>query len=332
MTKILLLLLLLPVAAFSQMPQAEFEKVYATQLSNDQKKAVAELETAEKKYPNTDKVYFLRAVYQYRDGDNTAAMVSHSNAIKANPKFAPAYDGRAELFFMKGMYDRAVADASRAIALEPKNIDFVTSRLKFYRANKQFAEALEDAKTRIKLNPEGIYGYLDAAVISKEANPGSNADVFFEQAYANKKIDKYVIDAIFGQFMLGQGRFEEAIAKYEQAHAAGEKYFEAEDYNNMAGAYYKIKKYDSAIVYFGRAMALKPDIIDYRNNLCGVYWSQQNWNRIKEIALISLEMDSEDAWANKYYAIGLANTGQETLADKYNEKAIRLGNEQLNKL
>ncbi len=324
-----ILLLLLPFLAFSQMPEAEFEKIYALQVGNDQKQAISSLESAEKKYPGTDKVYFLRGVYQYRDGDNNAAMMSQSNAIKANPKFALGYDARAELLFMKGMYDKAIADASRAIALEPNNFDFATSRLRFYRANKQYKEALEDALTRIKLKPDGIYQYLDAAIISKEVDPNFNADIYFEQAAANKKIEPAHVLIVFGQFLIGQGRFEEARQKFEAALTYGEEYFGPEDLNNMALAFYKTKNYESALIYFKKLVAISPDITDYRNNLSSVYEAQQNWEMLKQTALINLAINSEDPWSNQYYAIGLINTGQETLANEYSQKAMRLAKIQL---
>ncbi|MGQ2982518.1 tetratricopeptide repeat protein [Flavobacterium sp.] len=328
---LLLFLFQLTFVAFAQMPQAEFENILAIQLGNDQQKAISSLEAAEKKYPGTDKVYFLRGVYQYRDGDNNAALMSQSNAIKANPKFALGYDARAELLFMRGMYDKAIADASRAIELEPNNVDFIVSRFRSYRANKQYKEALADAKLRIRVNPKGEYGYYDAAVVSKEADANYNADIFFEQAYANKDIDRHIIDVLFGQFMISQGRFDEARQKYETALAAGDDYFGTEDLHNLAITYYKTRQYDKALLYFKKVIAQIPQNTDFRNNMAAVYEAQQNWQLLKETALANLAINSEDPWANKYYAIGLANTGQESLANEYNEKAIRLGKEQSEK-
>ena len=328
MKSVLFLLLFFRLAAFGQMPKAEFEAAVVTLFGNDQQKAIATLEAAEKKYPNTDKALYLRAIYQFRDGDNNAAMMSQSNAIKANPKFAAAYDGRAELFFNKGMYDKAIADESRAIELEPTNLTYLLSRIRFYHANKQYTEALSDTKTRIQLDPTAYYAYYDAADFSKKIDPNANVDVYFAQSYAVKGIPKFRTDITSGQFMLFQGKFDEARQKYEAALAVAEDQFGAEDLHNAAIVFYKTKFYDKAILYFNKALSFSPENVDYLNNLNSVYNTQQNSEMLKTIAQRTLEINPNDAWANKYMAIGLANTGQEALANEYNEKALRLAAEQ----
>ena len=55
--------------------------------------------------------------------------------------------------------------------------------------------------------------YFDTAVFTKEADANANSDVYFEQAYANKGIQKFVTDVLFGKFFLKYGRFHEALAK-----------------------------------------------------------------------------------------------------------------------
>ena len=323
-----IMMLFLSIGAFAQMTTADFEKSLDLLWGSDQGKAMADLEAAEQKYPNTDKVLYMRAIYQYRDGDINGALMSQSNALKANPKFALAYDGRAALFSSKGMYDKAIADQTRAIGLEPANVSFLINRIKYYQSNNQFKEALEDAIARIKLQPGSYYAYLDAAVISKKMDPNYDADSFFIQSYAVKDSQKYVTDVLFGQFMIGQGRFREAVSKYESGIAAGEKYFEAEDFHNMAVAYYKTQNYDKAIYYYNKAITMAPGNIDYLDNLAAVYNTQENYEMLKQTARLALAANSSDPWANKYMAIALFNTGQESLANEYNEKALKLAAEQ----
>ena len=328
MKRFLNLLLIFPLCTFAQMSDAEFNKALETMPNSDQQTATAIVENAEKKYPNTDKAWYLRAFYQYMDGDQNAAMMSQSNAIKANPKFALGYDGRAELFFAKGMYDKAIDDETKALQLEPENISFLISRIRFYRANKQFAEALADAKTRIRIKPDGIMAYLDAAVITKELEPNANADDYFAQAYAFKGIEKCDTDAVFGQFLLGDGRFEMARDKYELAFAACPTYFTADDHNSMGMAYYKTKQYDKATASYKKAMEMQKQNLFFVRNLGMVYIAQNDWQSLKKMASGGLAVDSNDAFCNKFYAIALEKTGQANLAIPYNEKAERLEREQ----
>ena len=307
----------------AQMPIADFEESVNILFGNDQQKATATLENAQKKYPNTYTTYYLQAIMQFRNGDNNGAMMSQSNAIKANPKFAEAYDARAQLFEVKGMYDKAIADQSRAIEIDPSNVSYLISRIRYYFKNEQYRQALEDTKTRIKLDPTSVYSYYDAADFSKRIDPNANVDSYFTQMYAAKEIPRYRADIVYGQFLLSQSKFEESRQKYEAAVAVAEKEFTAEDFNNYAVVCYKTKMYDKAIACYDKATKLSPQSIDYLQNLGSVYNTQLNYEMLKATARRILAIDSNDFWGNKYMAIGLVNTGEEALANEYNDKAVR---------
>src|SRR5687768_17377764 len=120
MKSAILFILFLSFPAFAQMTKAEFDQSFDLLLGDDQQKAASTLDALEKKYPGTAEAIYLRGIYHYRDGDNNAALMSFSNAIKAKPDFAMAYDSRARVFYQKGMYDKAIADASEAIKIDPK--------------------------------------------------------------------------------------------------------------------------------------------------------------------------------------------------------------------
>jgi tetratricopeptide (TPR) repeat protein len=323
-----LIILLLCNIGFAQLSKPDFEVAMQLLQGNNPEKALANLESLEKKFPADAQVIFLRGFYQFRDGNQNGAMMSFSNAIKSNPKLAIAYGGRAQLFAAKGMLDKAIVDISEAVKIEPKNIDFITTRSGFYYDNKQFDLGLADMKSKIVLDPKNINGYFDAAVFEKSINQNANADVYFEQAYANKGIQKFVTDVLFGKYLLKYGRYDEAKIKYEAALSTNEKDFGDEDFNNVAIVYYKLKNYDKAILYFGKALAMQPSNVDYRNNLCGVFVDQKNWQILKETAETSIRNGTDSPMAHMYYAIGLKYTGFESLAIEYEKKAKELEAEQ----
>lgn len=324
----LLFILFFPFIVFAQMSDADYKKALDILFSNDQQKGMLTVENAEKKYPNTDKTLILRGIYQSRNRKDFDALAIYSKAIQMNPKFPDAYQLRGEKFFDKGIYRRAIADITKAIELEPTEVDMIISRVKYYLANNQLKEALEDTKTRIRLKSNDYNAYLDAAIISKKLDPNYDADSFFKQSYAAKGNTKYQTDLVFGNFLIGSGRFEEARTKYESALALAEKYLVAEDFHNLAMTYYKTKMYEKAIIYYNKAINMSPNDTVYLNNLNSVYNTQRNYEMQKIIAKRVLDINLDDVWGNKNMAIGLANTGQETLANEYNEKAIRLHKEQ----
>ena len=324
----LVLLLFVSVTAFAQITQPDFDNAMKLLKGNNPDKALANLENLEKKFPSDSQVIFLRGFYQFRDGNQNGAMMSFSNAIKSNPRFAMAYDGRAQLFAAKVIFDRAISDISEAIKLEPNNVDFITTRSSYYFETKQFAFGLEDMKTKIKLDPNNIMGYFDSAVFAKAMDVNYKSDDFFNQAYANKGIPKFVTDVLFAKFLLRQGRFEEAKTKYEAALSTNEKDFGDEDFNDLAIVYYKLKNYDQSISYSNKAIAMVPTNIDLRLNLASTYIDLKNWLKVKETARSALAVDGNNAMANMYMAIGLKYTGSENQALEYEAKAKQLDAEQ----
>ncbi len=328
MKKIFFLLALVATHSFGQLSKNDFEAAMLLLQGNSPEKALTNLENLEKKFPTDAQVIFLRGFYQFRDGNQNGAMMSFSNAIKANPKFAFAYGGRAQLFASKGMFEKAISDISEAIIIEPSNADYRSTRARFYNQTKQFSEGLEDMKVKIKVQPNDIMGYFDAAVFAKSMDANYNADVFFNQAYANKELPKFVTDVLFGKFLLKYGRFEEAKAKYEAALSTNEKDFGDEDFNDVAIVYYKTKNYEKSIMYSQKAIALMPNNIGFQLNLASTYVDVKNWQKVKETAQNALNIDANDAMANMYMAIGLKYTGNETLALEYEAKAKRLDADQ----
>jgi len=330
MKSLILLVSLFSLVCSAQLKQTEFENAMLLLQGKESEKALTNLEDLEKKFPTDEQVILLRGFYQFRDGNLNAAMMSFSNAIKANPKYAFAYGARAQLFSTKGMFDKAILDISEALKIEPQNIDFLKTRVTFYFENKQFKEALEDAKFKIRLEPNNIMNYFDAADFSKYIDKNTDADDFFNQAYANKEIPKYVTDVLFAKFLLRYGRFDESKNKYETALATNEKDFGDEDLHDAAIAFYKTKNYDKSILYFNKAISMNPNNVTYYNNFISVYMDLKDWQKVKEIAEKALSVDANDPMANMLMAVGLKFTGNESLALEYQNKANRLEAEQKN--
>lgn len=328
MRPIFFLVFLFSMICTAQLKQSDFENAMTLLGGEDRNKALTNLESIEKKFPTDPKVYVVRGYYEFLNGNQNSAMMSFSNAIKTNPKYAYAYACRAQIFSRKGMSDRAILDISEALKIEPQNLDFLKARINIYFQNKQFKEALEDSKTKIKLQPNNIFDYFDAADFSKEIDKNSNGDEFFNQAYANKEIPKYVTDAIFGKYLLKYGRFEEAKNKYEASLATNEKDFGDEDLHDVAMVYYKTKNEEKSILFFNKAISLNPNNVEYYNNLAAVYMDLKNWQKVKENAQTALSVDSNSAMANMYMAVGLSKTGNQTQAIEYENKAKQLEQEQ----
>jgi Tfp pilus assembly protein PilF len=324
----LALLIFLTVTASAQITQPDFDNAMKLLKGNEAQKAVSNLEFLEKKFPTDAKILFLRGFYQMRDQNYNVAMMSFSNAIKANPKFTLSYVGRAHLFAEKGMLDKSISDVTTAIAIEPKNPEFYSKRAEYYSKNQQYLEAANDCKIIIQLSPTNINGYYDAAIFTKLADANANTDTFFTQAYAAKGMQKFVVDFFFAKFLLSHNRFEEAKPLIEAALSAGEKNFDGDDLNIAGIIFYKNNDLEKAEKILLKSIMLNPNNADVICNLASIYVDQKKWQKVAETADLALKADENNAMANMYMAIGLQKTGNEEMATRFQEKAKQLVAEQ----
>ena len=328
MKKLLILLFLISAVSVAQISKVDFDKQKKIISGNDPKIALSNQEFLEKKFPNDAQVLCLRGLYQFRDSDPNGALMSFSKAIKTNPKLAFAYACRSQVFAQKQLIEKAIGDISQAISLEPKNAEWVNLRAGFYYLLQKLDLGLEDKKTLIKLEPNQIMNYFDAATFAKELDNNTNADIYFDQAYANKNIQKYITDVLFAKFLLRFRRFEEAKTKYESALLTNEKDFGNEDLHDVGIVFYKLKNYEKAIIFIKKAIALNRNDANYFVNLASVYLDKKEYQNVKQTAEMALKVDSNNSMANMFMAIGLKYTGNETLAIQYEEKAKQLDKNQ----
>lgn len=328
MKSFLAILLFVSVSAFAQITQSDFDNAMKLLKGNEPEKALSNLELLEKKFPADAKVMFLRGFYLMRDQNYNPAMMSFSNAIKANPKFTLSYGGRAYLFAEKGMFDKSIVDMTSAITIEPKNAEFYSKRAEYYNKNQQYREAATDCKTLIELNPTNINAYYDAATFSKLVDSNANADEYFAQAYAAKGMQKFAVDFFFAKFLLKNNRFEEAKPLIEAALAVGEKDFDGDDLNIAGIIFYKNKELDKAEELLSKSIELNPNNADVFCNLASIYMDQEKWHKVAETASLALKADENNPMANMYMAIGMKKTGNDEMSKFYQEKAKRLEAEQ----
>lgn len=305
----------------SQLTDAEFEKAMQTNAGSSQTESQKMIEDLEKKYPNDGKVVFLRGMYHFRDGNSNMAMMSFTNVIKLLPKFALAYNGRAILFEQKGLLEKSIADFTKSIEINASDGEIYGKRADLYVQLNQLQNGLEDYKKQIQFAPTNIMGYYNAATVGVGLGKGSEADNYFTNAYAAKGMQAFVVNALYGKFLVLQKRYPEAKEKYELALKVAEDQFGDEDFNMAAIAFYKNELYDKAITYTNKAIALQPDNIDYKCNLASIYVDTKNWQKVIEAAQSGLATDPNHAMANMYMAIGLTKMGRENEAKPYLIKA-----------
>ncbi len=312
----------------AQLSQAEFNRIYELNLGNNQKSADDAIKLNETKFPKNVRILFLRGMYQYRDGDENAAMRSYTDAIKANPKFGDAFLQRSYIFDKKGLYDKAIDDVSEYIKLNPLNKQGFSLRASLYYKIENYQAALNDFKTIISIKPSDVISYLDVANTFSKLNQVQNGKTFLDNAYSVKGIDIDMVNIIYGQYLLGQGEFENAKKKYNAAYSKAENKFQDDDFSNFSVCAYKTNELDNGIIYISKAIRLNPKNLDYRINLASFYKDKQDWNKIIEVTQEALNIDSNHIMSNMFMGYALIQKGNQAEGEKYQNKAKQLDAEQ----
>jgi len=146
-----------------------------------------------------------------------------------------------------------------------------------YFQNKEFLKALdiykELAKSDKNYNDKIIQCYI------KLNRPNKITSIFLKRVDSSK--DKYKTAKRYADEMFSLGYSAEAIKFYEIALKQKSNYYIL---LQLAYSYSNSSKYDKAIIYFKKALKLKPDSIDAINALCIAYYFKGDKKSALEIA------------------------------------------------
>jgi tetratricopeptide (TPR) repeat protein len=212
----------------------------------------------------------LREGKLYQRGRNyQLALDKYKEAEAIDANFAPAYREKAELYFLVGQPAKSIENWKKY--LELNNSDY--ARYRFMSAlfkNKQYSEAVAEYEILKKQNFSSLYmerlaGYSYAEMgdkTDKEAyTKGLKAmDAFFKNAGADFK---YLgLDYKYrGLLMFRSGQDSLGIIEMEKAIAI-EPALAGDIYSEVANTSYKNKKYDKAIFYFEKKIALDSKLMN----------------------------------------------------------------------
>jgi Tfp pilus assembly protein PilF len=316
----------------AQITSTELDKLWQANTGNSKETALATLLSFEKKYAADEKVMFNRGWYEYNFEDNmNEALRAFSNAIKKDPKFVKAYLFRAKVFEKKGVYEKAIEDVSTAITLNKPadNAAIYQQRAGFYYQLKDYKNAVTDFVKTIELNPQASITYNDLSRAYRALGNIKEAEAILYNNLIAKVDQPGILYIFYGEFLVGEKRYSEAIAQYKKGFATTDaKNTYAEDFNTAATAAYKLKDLNQAAIWFNTAIHLDPKNINYLLNRASVGIDEKNWQQVKAYAEKALQLNSNNALANMTMAVGLKNTGDAASAKVYEDKAKQLDNVQ----
>jgi len=107
---------------------------------------------------------------------------------------------------------------------------------------------------------------------SNKLNLAENKMIDLTKKYPNN----HILFNLYGIILAGQNKLEDSINKYKKSIQINQNFFEA--YNNLSGAFFKLKKYDESINTLKKAIQINPNFAEAYYNLGNVYHEIEKFN------------------------------------------------------
>ena len=183
------------------------------------KEALAAIDAAAKRTPDSARLYELRGLALGRANDAAGARAAFEKALELDPKSAQAMAGLATLRAQGGEYGQAIELFERADATAPGDGSFAYSAAQIALASGARDDAIARLRRVVQLHPELAGARNDLAF--RLAEDGKDLDLALSLAEQAKRRSPTpdVLDTL-GFVRLQRGEAKEAVAVLEQAVAA----------------------------------------------------------------------------------------------------------------
>ncbi len=191
-----------------------------------------------------------------------------------------------------------------------------------------YATDIVTAPNSAKLNYH--YGLESSKRGQKTTNPSEQKRFYTDAKLAfNKAISIYPSygDA-YGQLgltLFREGNYPEALNNYQKS--IEHKPNNALVYSNMGMIYFQSNDLEKAKSVYQKAVSLDPRFVDARRNLGAVFAMQRNFPAAIEQFQEALKYEPNDATLNQYLGSAFRDSGNESAARPFLDKAVRLSSD-----
>lgn len=241
-------------------------------------------------YPDKAKYAYYQRVSEHISDDPIADL---TKTIDLDSNYLPAYEERARYYEWQDNNDLAIADYSKMIEIDPTNLIAYQKRARLYEEQNDYDRAIVDYSEMIRLDPEAIYYYSRSRLYDYQGdNDQAIADyrtaIGFKESNYGGTFDDYSraieLDPEFalayyrrGMEYRSQGdKDEQAIADFSKAIAF--KPDSIEFYRERARLYEKQSIYDLAIADYSKMIELASDDLPAYKERARLYEEQNNYD------------------------------------------------------
>lgn len=188
----------------------------------DHKAALADFDKTVQLNPNYANAWYNRAELKYEQGDFQGAISDYNRAIQLNPRDGGYYNSRGHALYRMGRSREALSDYSQAVRLNPQDAGALVNRGDVYRQQGIFGPAASDYREAIRIDPKLGRAYMSAAWMMATCPDQRYRNVEQGLASAQKAIeldgeDNYLYLDTLAAALANAGKFEEAKEAAEKA-------------------------------------------------------------------------------------------------------------------
>ncbi|KAL1874406.1 hypothetical protein VTK73DRAFT_332 [Phialemonium thermophilum] len=160
--------------------------------------------------------YNMRGTFRCLMGKHDEALADLSKSIELDPSMTQSYIKRASMNLELGAPEKAEEDFENAFKQDPNDPDIFYHRAQLNFIKGEFADAAKDYQKSIDLDRDFIFSHIQLGVTQYKMGSIASSMATFRRCIKNfdKTPDVY---NYYGELLLDQGKFEEAIQKFDTA-------------------------------------------------------------------------------------------------------------------
>ena len=200
------------------------------------------------------KKFYKTAQTFEKSGNYGDALTNYTKALEIDPEFVKAYVARAKIYEGQEKYADAIKDYERASSLKPDNEMYYYHMADNYFKLGKYEQCIEKTKKVIELSKK----YVDAYVLQAKAlialDKTGEAEKVALKAFDLEK--NYETFYLLGEIYYLQKRYQDAEAKFKEAHRKDDK--KVEPLLMLARVNFDQERYDEAINTVYQVFSIDP--------------------------------------------------------------------------
>lgn len=285
--------------------------------------AIAAGDQAENNYRLAD-AYIFRGYCKSKLNKHKAGIKDMDEGIRLKPEYGKGYQLKSELLLSLKDYDACVNTCDAGLKWKPTDQSLLVNKWQALEGLKKYEEAKNSLRILLSVNPRNIDALRFIGSTCINQHQWDSAVIYFEKAININPLDfmSYYDRGISKSYLKDTAGAQADIEKAMQLDTAT-KFV---GYNNL-GFFLKLeqKKYEEAMVFFNKAIELKPDFAYAYSNrgFCKIQLGDLS-GAYKDL-MKSLEMDNTNSYAHKNLGIYYLKKGSTKKACEAFKKALDLG-------